>query len=73
MALQLNASIREYTNQEWLTFKELTGLYSLANLTGWGTPNPATGSATTATLEMQESDGTSLGEVDIQLVQLLLN
>ena len=65
MALQLNTNITEYTNQEWLTFKELTGLYSLANLTGWGTPNPATTDATTATLEMQDINGTSLGTVDL--------
>ena len=65
MALQLNAQIQEYTNQEWLTFKELTGLYSLANLTGWETPNPAVGSATTATLEMQDINGTTLGTVDL--------
>lgn len=65
MALQLNASVKEYSNQEWLTFKELTGLYSLAQLGGWGTPNPAIGSATTATLEMQDVNGTSLGTVDL--------
>ncbi len=65
MALQLNASVKEYSNQEWLTFKELTGLYSLAQLGGWGTPNPATGSATTATLEMQDINGNSIGTVDL--------
>lgn len=65
MALQLNINITEYINQEWLTFKELTGLYSLANTTGWGAPNPATSSATAATLEMQDINGNSLGIVDV--------
>jgi len=65
MALQLNINITEYVNQEWLTFKELTGLYSPANLTGWGAPNPETTDATACTLEMQDVNGNSLGTVDL--------
>lgn len=60
MALALAFSIALSSDGETLTITETTGTYNGAKLGGWGSPNPATTDATTATIaiSLRASDGT---------------
>lgn len=59
MALGLAFSIALSSDGETLTIADQTGTYSGTNLTGFGSPNPATTDATTATISisLRASDG----------------
>lgn len=50
MALVLQFSVCQSSNCKKFTFTEQTKAYSTNNTTGWGTPNPATTDATSASL-----------------------
>jgi hypothetical protein len=66
MALKIKFSSCLAGNSEYLTFKELTGVYSNpANITGYGTPNPLYSNATAATLTIKDSEGTLVGTVNL--------
>jgi hypothetical protein len=60
MALALTFGIALSSDGETLTISETTGTYNGARLGGWGSPNPATTDATTATItiSLRASDGT---------------
>lgn len=59
MALVLDFNICQKYNCKEILFTETTGTYSVTNTTGWGAPNPLTGSATSATLAITKYGTTS--------------
>jgi hypothetical protein len=72
MALKLNIDICA-KNCKYFQFTELTGAYNaLTNLTGWETPNPAVGSATSAILTITDPDGTET-EIDLLATSVFPN
>lgn len=61
MALALKFTVIQSDDCKTITVTETTGVYnSTSNIGGWGTPNPAFGSALTATIlfKKRNSDGT---------------
>lgn len=58
MALAIDFDICIDSSCSTFTLTETTGKYSATNLTGWGAPNPATGTITSAVLQITEPDGT---------------
>lgn len=58
MSLTLKFSICESSDCKSFVFTELTGLYNVTtNITGWGSPNPETTDAVSATLKITRGDG----------------
>lgn len=59
MAVTLQFTVCQSTNCKSLIFQETTGAYSATNTGGWGNPNRATSTATTAVLTITPPNGTS--------------
>lgn len=57
MALAINFDICIDSSCSTFTLTELTGLYSATNTGGWGTPNPATGTITSAVIQVTSPSG----------------
>lgn len=60
MSVILDFTICPSDDCKSLSFTETTGAYSINNLTGWGTPNEATSAATSATLSVIDTAGTTI-------------
>jgi len=65
MALQLNFSTCVINGCTQIRFSETTGVYSSANLGGWGTPNIELSDAVTATLAVTPYGSTTTYTIDL--------
>lgn len=58
MSLEINFSLIEVQSCDSITLRDVTGDYSLGNLTGYGTPNPAKSDIVSATYSITDPAGT---------------
>lgn len=59
MAIKLKYNICVVNNCKQLAFTESTGIYSISNTTGWGTPNELISDATSAILTITNTENIS--------------
>jgi hypothetical protein len=75
MALSLKTAVTEAADNKSINVYDTTGVYSLANTTGWGAPNPVIADAGAATVSIQKrnNDGTYSDAVVIDVYDTLPN
>jgi len=65
MAVTLSFTLVESKDCKNATFNETTGIYSVSNLTGWGTPNELTSDAIVATVQFTSPSGIVYTSIDM--------